>query len=180
MEDPSHGILVLTLAKVEPYARRIRFVLWSGWIGMPLIFSLVLLMLYLRGFPSDLLTIMAVIIYPLPVLDYFLMDHILGRNIRPVQVYTDGIQFPVSTIYRMIKRSQFVRRSDVEEISSPSPVVPDRSRPSIQSSSSSFRLRTRYGRTFISGPRDAKEVQMALDYFAREWKIQVKHAAVVT
>lgn len=165
MEDPSHGILVMTLDPVDSFSRRMRFVLWFGWIGMPVIFTAVLAMLYAFGDSTDLLLVEAIVLYSICVLDFFLMDHVLGKYIRPVMVYSDGLQFPVSRIDTGMRRNQWVNKDEIELVRL--------SNAWQLGKVSSFDTLTRNGKNRQIGPRNEEQVRAALDYFGKEWKIRV-------
>jgi hypothetical protein len=165
LKEPSNGVLVMTLDPVDSFSRRMRFVLWSGWIGMPVIFTAVLAMLYAFGDSTDLLLIEAVILYSICVLDFFLMDHVLGKYIQPVMVYSDGLQFPVSKVDKGIKRNQWVSKEEIELFRLSNAYRLDKV--------SSFDIVTRNGKKRQIGPRNEWQVRAALDYFGREWKVRV-------
>jgi len=155
----------MILDPVDSYSRRLKFVLWSGWIGIPIIFTAVLAMLYAFGDSKDILVVEAIVLYSICVLDYFIMDHLLGKFIRPVMVYTDGLQFPISKIDKGMKRNQWVSKEEIELI---------RLSNTWQSGKvSSFDTLTRKRKSYQIGPRNEEQVRVALDYFVNQWKVKV-------
>jgi hypothetical protein len=169
-EIPDRGMLVKELISRDSAMKGKRMVLLFDLLATPVMFTMILLISQNIGLRDDLVLVVAVIIYPMWILEYLAIQHIFSINLYSIFLYSQGIQYPRSLVDKMLSRSKFVPKADIIEIRV------DRRGQRVQnpdSDVSSFIIKTRNGKTKFSGSRETNDVREASEYIEKQWSIKV-------
>jgi len=166
------GGLVKTLSVSDPSIKRKKIVLNASLLD---IFITNGVFLYTGIFlvPSMFYIFLAMVpIMTVAILfTYILLKSVLGRSFHPVNIYSNGIEFPDFLFNRIAKRPIFLRREDIE--SAWVRGFSGEGRPEMKGFVT-LGFKTRRGKLNDTGARNRAEVESAIEWMERNWRLTVE------
>ena len=171
MNRMEQGVLIMELVSSDPTSRIRKLNLYSALFVMPLVFTLVLFFSHEAFEHFGLLVPVAIFLYGIPVPTYLFLQHIFGRYMLPAYVYSEGIQLPISWWSRIAKRTTFIKKDEIAEISVHGMAGKDERGPFEHRAY--FVLITKTGKRYFVAQRDPGQMFSASEYIRKEWGTKI-------
>lgn len=155
-----------TLEVSDPKARIKRNLFWVIIVGSFVAITIMILFeIWLGAFSVEMIALIALVLYTMEVLiDLFLLST-KGRSLKPVKIYSGGIEFPKFAFDRLLGKKTFVPKTDIAEASVGGLYG--------STLSSGFTVRTLQNKKHYSGERADQDVRSALEFMRKEWGIKL-------
>jgi TM2 domain-containing membrane protein YozV len=171
------GGLVRTLSVSDPSLKRKRLMVNVSLLDL---FFLNGVLLYVGMFVTP--SLMHIFLAMVPVMtvvvlfQYILLKSVLLRGAFPVNVYSNGIEFPEFLFNRLIGRPTFLRKEEIEEAWTYG--FSEGPRGDEMKGHLTLHFRTRAGKLNDTGARGRLEIEPTIGWIERNWGLRVERRSI--
>jgi len=173
IEMINKGGLVRTFSVCDPSLKRKRLIVNIALLDIFFLNGVLLFVgLYLTPSLLGIMMAMMVTVTIVAIVQHLLLKSILLRGDFPVTLYTNGLEFPSFFFNRILRRPEFIGRDDIASITVTGflPGVRGGEMNGIRT----INFKTRSGKSNDTGGRSVTEVEAAVEWMEKNWKMKVE------